>query len=400
MNESPFNDDKFLREVDRLLESGKPSRHAGVNRLAKTRPQMDRSFQDSLEDSLIAQLQSQSSTQEKKPMHMVITPRPTHPFSFSVLTFAATIVLIMLAGKLLVDFNQRMVPVMGTSLIVTQIDDTVNIVIATQNIAAGTTITAEMVGLISLSSADMAEIRITQPNREFFADSEAVVGQMAAVDIFTFAPIDELSLGEPVDVCDLPTAPCPELPEGYFAINFPGTSDIVGGLTIGDRIDLLGMVDGKLKVIVENILLADIQPDTVVLASPSWQLGILAWYWQQSEPYALRLHIAESPEVTNTALTEYTFTAPEALPDDYKFDLIIALPVSKGYLLTGLRYSIDGIAYTQRDDLIQFWFKDLEVVSIEDGTEVTIRLPEGDAINLDYLIELRASMTFVPDEDR
>jgi flagella basal body P-ring formation protein FlgA len=398
MNEEPFDDEKFLREIDHLLESGKSSKYSCVNKLAKTRPRMESAFHDSLEKMLMAQLQSQNSAKEKKVIQIAIAQHPRRPFSFSFLTFMATLVVIALAGQLLIHFNQRIIS--ATNVQPDATVETVKLVIATQNISAGVIITDEKVGLVSLSSTDMAEIRVSQPNREYFADTEAVVGQTAAVDIFAFTPIDVLSLGEPVDVCKQSDVSCPDLPADHFAINFPATPSIVQGLTAGDRIDMLGMVDGELEVIVENILLADIQPDTVVLASPSWQLGILTWYWQEDEPYALRLHTGETPEGTGSTSIEYTFTSPEVLPDGYEFDLILGLSNSKAYLLTGLPYPIDNVPYTQYDDLMQFWFKNLEVVSIEDGTQVTIQLPEDDAANLDYLLDLQASLTFVPDEGR
>lgn len=254
-----------------------------------------------------------------------------------------------------------------------------------------------MIGLVSLPNEDMSELRITQPGREFIADTASVVGQTAAVDIFWFQPIEQSLLGEPIDPCSQPGVSCPDVPEGYYTINFP-MNPTVEGLAIGDRVDVLAVADGQLRVIVENVLLADIQPGTIVLASTSWQLSVLIWLSQSGETYALRLHTAEPPSVSGD-MVEYSFTAPEPLPDDYLFDLIVGIPAAKGYLLTNLPAPIDAIPYTERDGLMQFWFKAIELVRVEDGTEVTLRLPEGYALNLDYLINLDASLTFVPDED-
>lgn len=49
------------------------------------------------------------------------------------------------------------------------------------------------------------------------------------------------------------------------------------------------------------------------------------------------------------------------------------------------------------DTLLQFWFKDIKVMGIENETTVTIQLPKADAENLDYLISIGAKLTFVPD---
>jgi flagella basal body P-ring formation protein FlgA len=401
MNEHPLDDEPFLQQVDRLLERGKPSEHPVLNSLAKTRPQMDADFQEGLEHMLMAQLQPQQTVKEKKAMQMAISRRPAQPLPVSFLTLAATLLVIAFAGKILWDFNQQrmLTPTPNVAATAAQTEDAIQIVIATRDIPSGTIITEDMVGLISLPLEDLREVRMGQPGHEFFTDAESVIGQTAAVDIFWFSPVEPMLLGEPIDRCSQLGVSCPEVPEGYYTINFPATSSTVQELETGNRVDVLAMADGQLQVIVQNVLLADIQAGTITLGAPSWQLGVLIWLSQTGEPYALRLYTGETREPVLTPV-EYTFTSPEPLPDDYQFDLIVGLPASKGYLLTGLPASIDHIPYTQRDDLMQFWFKNLEMVSIENGTQVTIRLPRGDAANLDYLINLRASMSFVPDEDR
>lgn len=94
---------------------------------------------------------------------------------------------------------------------------------------------------------------------------------------------------------------------------------------------------------------------------------------------------------------EYTFIAPEPLPDGYVFDLVITLPASEGYLLAGLTAPIDHIPFVGPGNALEFWFTDLEVVRIVDGRSVTIRLPQSDAEILAYLIENQAEIGFIPD---
>ncbi|HEX2622108.1 MAG TPA: hypothetical protein VHL11_18250, partial [Phototrophicaceae bacterium] len=149
----------------------------------------------------------------------------------------------------------------------------------------------------------------------------------------------------------------------------------------------------------EDVLLAQVLDDKVTLAAPSWKQAVLIWLYQTGEPFALRLHTETEAEPDMT-LVNYTFTSPETLPDDYVFDLLIGLPDSKGYQLVDLPASIDHIQYTQSDTRMQFWFTNLELISVENGTEVTIRLPKADADNLDFLLKLDDhSLTFLPDAD-
>jgi len=394
MNEDQRHEDALLEQVENLLERGKPSPHQTLNTLANTVPKADHAFRESLNAALLAQLQSQSIPKEKPAMQMAVTAKRPVP-NLSSFTWAATLVAIILVSGLMFYLN-RPSPLSGVSS--AQTEDQIQLVIAVQDIPPGTVITADMVGLVSLSAADLAKLPILHPGGDYFTDVDSVIGQKAAVDIFWFAPIAASLLGEPLNPCEQPGASCPDLPEGYYSILFPVEPNAVQGLKAGDRVDVLGIVEGQLQVIVENILLADVQEYRVNLAAPSWQHSILVWLSQTGQPLVLRLYTGETA-ATDTTLVDYTFTAPEVLPDDYKFDLIVELTVSKGYLLTGLPAVIDNIPYTQRDTIMNFWFKNLELVSVENGTTVTIRLPQADADNLDYLLHLPTSLSFVPDED-
>ncbi|MBC8171134.1 MAG: hypothetical protein H7X77_05665, partial [Anaerolineae bacterium] len=84
--------------------------------------------------------------------------------------------------------------------------------------------------------------------------------------------------------------------------------------------------------------------------------------------------------------------------EDHLFDMIVGLPISKGYQLLDLPASIEHIQYTRRDTRMQFWYTNIEMVSLENGTEVTLRLPKADADNLAFLLKLNSiSLTFQPD---
>jgi len=398
-----MNDDASrLKQVDRLLEQGHPSDNEIANRLAWTQPMATKAFQQDLEQMLMDQLIAQTANQAKETSTMTRTstlrlPRTARAAHFPALTsWGVALAAIFLCVLLLLNRSAGWLPTGATA---TQITADAYFVIATQDIPSGTVISAEMIGTVTLTEADMAEIRGTQPDRTFLSDETAIVGQTAAVDIFWLQPIEAELLGEPVDVCNLPNAYCPEVPEGYWTIGFPLESDTLQGLQIGDRVDVLAAVDGQLRVMVANVLLADVRDGMVTLAAPSWQHSILIWLYTSGASYALRQYTGDvSAVATLDAMpTEYTFTAPEPLPDGYVFDLIVELPAARGYLLTGLRASINNIEFTGPDNRLNFWFKNLEVVSIVEGTTVTIRLPAGDAANLDYLINQGAELTFLPD---
>ncbi len=396
MNEEQRHDAELLEQVEDLLGRGKPTHHQTLNTLAKTVPKADRAFQDSLKEVLVAKLQSQHSTKEKYAMHMAVAKRPVPTLSFSSLTWAATIAAIVLVSGLMFYLNT---PSPLSVVPLAQTEDTIQIVIAAQDIPPGTIITEDMIGLATFSTADMAKLPIVHPGGDYFTDVAAVVGQKAAVDIFWFSPIAAALLGEPINPCDQPGASCPDLPEGYYSILFDIEPDSVRGLKAGDRVDVLGIVDAQLQIIAENVLLADLQQYKANLAASSWQHSLLVWLWQTGQPLVLRLYTDDAPAAPDMTLVDYTFTAPEEIPDNYKFDLIVELDVAKGYLLTGLPAVIDGVPYTQRAEIMNFWFKNIELVSIENGTTVTIRLPQADADNLDYLLQLPISLSFIPDED-
>lgn len=389
-----MNDDRLLEQIDRALDWGLPVENATINRLARSQPQADRTYQQDLEQLVMAQLQdraaSPSHAKESKPMYAIGSQPALRPAR----SWALSLVALMLISFLL--FNR------GTSLqlpAMTQpIDPPITLVIAAQAIPAGTIITETMVATITVAPADFAKLQAVQPEHEFPADSSAVIGQTAAVDLNWFEPIDESQLGEPVEPCNRAAAHCPNLPEGYFTIGLPMPPDTLQGLRISDRVDVLAALDNQLRVVTADVLLADITPEMVILAAPSWQHSILMWLYHSDASYTLRLHTGEAVSAAvDTTPVEYTFIAPETLPDNYVFDLIVTLPAAQGYLLSDLPAAIDHIEFTGPDNRLTFWFKNLVVLSIVDGTTVTIRLPRTDATILDYLIHQDASLTFIPD---
>ena len=189
------------------------------------------------------------------------------------------------------------------------------------------------------------------------------------------------------------------VPEDYTMIGLPLQPDTLQGLVIGDRIDVLAETDDQLRVITANVLLAEITPEFVMIAAPPWQVTILVWLYRSGESYALRMHTGDVPEAADMTLVDYTFIAPEALPENYVFDLLVNIPAPQGYILTHLPVSIDHVPVTFNGDTLRFWFKEIEVLRITRGTAVTIRLPHGDAANLDYLIDQGMELTFIPDTD-
>lgn len=401
MNDDHRHDDDFLAQVDRLLEHGKPHEEPLINTLAHTLPKVDHAIQHELEQTLMARLKNQQPTklQEKPAMQMSSITRPTSlaPLTWVVTLATVAAALIMI---ILVNLNQGWMPLATqTPAAIAQSDQPVSLVITTQDIQAGTVISDAMVGIITLSQADLKELGIPQPGQAFLMDAQSVIGQTAAIDIDWFTPINADVLGEPFHSCDSANAICSELPDDYITIGFPRQADTLQGLEIGDRVDVIAVVDGEVRVISANVLLTDIKHNIITLASPSWQIGVLMNLSQSGASYALRLHTGSAPQAIGKTPVKYTFTAPEVLPEDYQFDLIVNVPAEKGYLLTNFPASIDHIPFTSNGDTLHFWFKDLELVSVEDGTTVTIRLPGDDAANLDYLLGLGMELTFTPDAD-
>lgn len=399
MNEDQSQNDDFLDQLNQLLESGSPHDDAFVNMLAHTVPKADRLFQQELEQTLLVQPQTQQAlkVQEEHSMSMLLAARRVHPISIAPFTWAVTLVVVAIAvgSVILVNLN-RVIPLTGTPSAALQVNQPVSLLIATQEIEAGTLITDTMVGVVTLSKADVDKLSMTQPTYEILSDIQLVVGQKAAVTIHWFQPFETNLLGEPVNLC---VTPCLDVPKDYLTVGFPLQADTLQGLKIGDRVDVLAEVDGEIRVITANVMLTNIESDIVTFATPKWQSGVLLWLYHSGESYALRLHTGAVPEPLDNNPAEVVITAPQALPQDFMFDLMVNVPASKGYLLTDLPATIDAIAFTTNGDTLYFRFKNLEVVSVKNGTAVTIRLPRADAANLDYLIGLQAAtLSFVPAE--
>lgn len=393
-----------MNENQRPDESTLGPDDAFVYQLEHTRPKADRKFQQDLEHQLMAQLHTLSThkRKEKPSMQYSITSRRTRFVRIAPVTWAATLTALMVGiiSVALVLFRPEgsaflsNVPPMAVQVE----NEGASIVIATQNIPAGTVITEAMIGVISLSSADLDELRSVETPPEFITDASLVIGETAAFNIEWFQPIAADQLGEPFDPCAQEGAACPEIPEDYFAINLPVALGAIEGLNATDRVDVLAAVDGQIRVVVEDVLLADVSAERITLAAPSWKHSILIWLYQSGESYALRLHTPESEAEVDLSPVEFTFTAPQELPEDYQFDLVIGVPASLGYTLTNLPASIDHIDFTGPEGMLNFWFEDIEVVSIVDGVNVTVRMPRADAENLEYLFNLEAQIQFIPDQ--
>lgn len=186
----------------------------------------------------------------------------------------------------------------------------------------------------------------------------------------------------------------------YLTTRLSLQPDTLQGLTTGDRVDVLGIVDGKIRTLAAHVLLTDIQPAYVVLAAPQWQIAILGELSKPDVTYALRLHTGDAPVVGDSSSVEYVFISPEMVPQEFIFDIIVGIPVEQGYLLADLPFSIDDTPFTFNGDTLSFRFKEIERVSVVKGTAVTIRLSQADAANLDYLMKLSMSWSLVPDEGR
>ncbi|MCU0466367.1 MAG: hypothetical protein MUF38_17585, partial [Anaerolineae bacterium] len=189
-------------------------------------------------------------------------------------------------------------------------------------------------------------------------------------------------------------------PDWYSTIGLPLKLDTLQGLTIGDRVDVLSYVDDEIRVVASNLLISDIQPEVVMFSAPLWQQGILTWLYQSKQSYAIRLYTGTPPALADETPVEFVFTSPEPLPEGYEFDLIVNVPASQSYLLTELPVSIDHIPFTFNGNTLRFWFKDIEVLSIERTRTVTVQMPRGDAANLEHLMGLGMDLSFIPDEDR
>jgi|GEM_PF-4171508 len=402
-------DERLLKQVEDRLERGKQSDDSLLNVLANTIPQADKTFQDDLEARLIAQLQVQLPLQpqpqsieiKETEMYVMTSKAPVRNSSFSFLTWAAAVLLVVVLGGYGLgryQQSQTEIPTFAAQIPTEQITHT--IVIATQNIRPGETITGNMIGVITLSDADLAKLQSSQPQQIFYADPATVVGQVTTTAVFWFEPIEPIALGIVPDCSE--DGVCPPVPENNSTITLPlPLITLEGqGIVAGDRVDVLAASSGgELTIMVEDVLLRDIQDDRIELAAPSWKFAILALISRTEQAYILRPNHEPALMLANDELVDYTFTSPEPLPDDYRFDLIVRVPETEGYRLVDAPYSLDNIQYSQRDTMMQFWLTDIEMVSIVDETTVTIRLPETFAANLDFLMSQDFGLTFQPDAD-
>lgn len=401
-------DSVLLDQIDRALEHGIPADDALLNDLTKTVPKASIAFQQDLEHKLIAQITSPQSRKSKEKnlmqllMSTFVRPRLQRHTAAWTMTWVLTLTTAALIAVILINWKGIWSPALPAATL-TQIDTPRQIVIAAQDIPAGTAITADMIGSVTLSAEDLAKLTAARPERAFLPDINMVIGQTAARDIHWFQPIEAGLLGEVDKLCNLPGKVCPEIPQGYAVINLLVEPDTLHGLTLQGlmqpyRVDVLAALEGEVRVVAANVLLVNVESDRVTLAAPYWKHSALVWLYNSEVPYTLRLYTGSTEAAEfDSSLVEYTFTAPEVLPDGYTFDLLVTLPASQGYRLSGLPASIDHIQFSGPDSNLTFWFKDLEVVRIVEGTSVTIRLPKMDADNLAYLIENQARLGFVPD---
>lgn len=333
-------------------------------------------------------------------MNIALTTRQPRPYTLAPLTWAFSLMAAAAALLVIVFVNlNRPAPLFATTPAVIQNAPPVSLVIAVQDIPAGTIITDAMVGIVTLSQADMEKLEAIQPDHTFITDPQEVIGGISAVDIHWFQPFDTaLMTSDTVSPCESASGLCVTLPEGYSTIGLPRRVDTVQGLSIGNRVDVLAVVEDQVRMIVANVLLTDISDEWVTFAAPSWQVVTLIPYSNSGTPYALRLHTGATPQPLSSDPIEYVLTSHEPLPENYVFDLIVNVPAAQGYLLTALPTSIDAIPFTSNGDTLHFWFKNIEVVSItNNGRTITMRMPEADAANLDFLIKRNMELTFVPD---
>lgn len=396
------HDSRLIQQVDDLLEHGKPSDHAIVNLLADSLAHessvhhADADFMNRLEERLVAQLEMQQSKEEDPMLNRITTSKIVRQAaSYSYLTWAAAIVVLIILANIVLTQPQRYQPILPAVQVPTA-DAPYTIVVATKTIQAGTTITADMVGLINLSAADFDKLQKSQPDRQFFTDLTEVIGQTSTTTMFWFEPIEPIKIGQ-LPACAKTDLQCVPVPKGAYtiALSLPMISLDKVGLVAGDRVDVLASANNQLSVVVEDVLISSVQSGKVTLAASSWKQSILIWLWQNNLSYTLSLHQGESAALDEEPV-DYSFTSPEPLPDDYKFHLIAGLMDSQGYQLVGAPYSLDSIQFTQRDKLMQFWFTNLKVVSITNGTDVVINLPASDAANLDFLLKKGATLSFIP----
>jgi flagella basal body P-ring formation protein FlgA len=399
MNSDNRMDERWIQQVDDRLESGKRSDYPVVNLLAEMLssaeglPQAEATFRDDLEARLVAQLQQRH--QQKEARTMIATRKlSARPHFYSYMTWAAALIVIVLMGSYVL--MQRAQPALPSAMQVQTAVPLHTIVIATQNIEAGTMITDDMVGIVSLSALDFDKLQSAQPDRLFFSDVKAVVGQLTNTTIFRFQPIEPVKLGQAID-CPRTDLQCIAVPNGLHTISLP--LPIIGpdtlGLVAGDHVDVFASVNNQIAMIVEDVVITNVQTDKITFAATSWKLSVLIWLWRSKQSYTLSLHRGEAP-ARDEQIINFGFTSPEPLPDNYKFHLTAGLSDSQGYQLIGAPYSLDSIQFTQHEDRMEFWFTNLKVVSITNGTNVIISLPMSDAALLGFLLKKGATLEFIP----
>lgn len=400
MSDGEHVDTQRLRQIDDRLQRGVSSGDPVIESLAATVPQADEPFRDALEQRLLAHFESRVIQKKDMEMQMTGLRVPQRTASPTWFTWLAAVLAVVVVGGGLLALDQRgriEPPVLATQI--TTDDAVQTLVVATRNIDTGETITADMVAVISLAQADYARLQASEPEREFYADLDEVVGQTTTTAIFWFEPVEPVKLGQLPARCAEASRTCVTEPEGYATLYLsqPVTPLESLGLVAGDRVDVLASADNQLVVVADNVLLAGIEPERVLLAAPYWKHSLLVWLYQTGQSYVLRPHQGQQPAPADDTRVEFTFTAPEPLPEDYRFDLIAEVNVAEGYRLQAAPYTLDETQYTQRDTIMNFWYTDLEVIRIVDETNVTIRLPQSDAANLEFLMAQGVKLTFIPD---
>ncbi|MEZ4672399.1 MAG: SAF domain-containing protein [Anaerolineae bacterium] len=397
MNQNDHQDDFYIEQLDRLLEKGHPHSDPLVNTLAHILPQADQAFQQELEVALMAHLQPQPIVNWERQMPKVnqsIYRALRPPLTWTV---TLAVVALAVAGIMLANLNRAWLPLTAqTPPTATQIDQPVTVVVATQAIPAGTVITEAMVSVISIPQPDGEKLGLMQSGHNVFSNVESVIGQRASVAIRWFQPLETNLIFDPLSDC---TAPCVDVPQDYQSVGFPLQTDTLQGLTIGDRVDVLAVIDGEIREIVANVVLTKAESGIVTFAAPAWQASVLAWLYRSGAPYALRLHTGPAPAPLDNAPADVVIVISDAELLDFLFDVIVNVPADKGFMLIHLPGAIDDVPFSSNGDTLYFRFKRPELVNVTDGSTVTLRLPGADAANLDYLLRLRgATASFVPAE--
>lgn len=255
---------------------------------------------------------------------------------------------------------------------------------------------------VEFSFSDVELVRSVDESTFVLRMPEADVSNLDyLLDIGGALQISQESLGAstpiPTEVSDLlAEPPATPLPEGYSEIILPMPQGIVQDLKPGDRVDVLTVEGTNDTPLVRNVLLVNQQNDQITVAAPSWKHTLLVWSLGQNKAYTLQRSESISDEWDAT-LVEYTLEAPEPLPDDYQFDLVVRVPYSQGPQLADMPDSLDQIKFTANGNTMSFWFTKLRMLSITNGTTVIVEMPMSEAESLDALIEAGAALGFQPD---